>query len=148
MATEHEVGVLVGLLIGEGHFGGDSRQPQITLRMHVRHAAMFRWLERTFPGGRLYGPYDHGGRRYYQWMVRGAYLRELVSLLGGLVTPELDEYAYERFEQMLRRYPAQLGTPSNAASEGEPDPATPDPATPDPATRPSIFSELHEKEES
>ena len=37
-------GVLVGVLIGEGSFGGDGKQPQITLRMHVRHEALFRWL--------------------------------------------------------------------------------------------------------
>lgn len=36
MASELEHGILVGLLIGEGHFGGDRRQPQITLRLHVR----------------------------------------------------------------------------------------------------------------
>ncbi len=119
MATEYEIGVLVGLLIGEGHFGGDSRQPQITLRMHVRHATLFRWLERTFPGGRLYGPYDHGGRRYYQWMVRGPNLRELFPVLQALITPDLDEYAFERLEQMRIRYSAQLGFPAETDSVGE-----------------------------
>jgi hypothetical protein len=98
---------------------------------------MFRWLERTFPGGRLYGPYDHGGRRYYQWMIRGVHLRELMPLLGERITPDLDEYAFERFEQMRHRYPGQLGTPSDAAPGGGAD------AT----TRPSIFSELHETED-
>src|SRR5688572_30523105 len=63
-----EIGVLVGILVGEGHFGGDGRQPQVTLRMHVRHEALFLWLGAHFPGGRLYGPYHHGGRSYYQWM--------------------------------------------------------------------------------
>lgn len=108
MANEHEVGILIGLLVGEGHFGGDGRQPQITLRMHVRHEALFRWLERTFPGGRLYGPYDHGGRRYYQWMVRGEYLRRLLPTLQERLTPELDAYAYGRFLQMCDRYRRQL----------------------------------------
>src|SRR5262245_16031308 len=59
-------GVLVGLLVGAGHFGGDGKKPEITLRMHVRHEALFRWLERHFPGGRVYGPYSHAGRNYYQ----------------------------------------------------------------------------------
>ena len=76
MPTQFDVGFLVGLLVGEGHFGGDGRQAQVTLRMHVRHEAIFRWLERTFPGGRLYGPYHHGGRDYLQWMARGPYLRD------------------------------------------------------------------------
>ncbi len=34
-----------GILVGEGHFGGDGRQPQVTLRMHVDHEALFRWLD-------------------------------------------------------------------------------------------------------
>ena len=52
----------MGLLIGEGHFGGDGRQPGVTLRMHVRHASLFNWIQETFPGGKLYGPYNHDGR--------------------------------------------------------------------------------------
>jgi hypothetical protein len=136
MASEYELGVLVGLLVGEGHFGGDSRQPQITLRMHIRHAAMFHWLERTFPGGRLYGPYDHGGRRYYQWMVRGVNLRELVTVLRDRISPELDAYASERFEKMLTRYPVQLGLTPDAPVSAEP-----------PAAMPSIFSSLHSTDE-
>ena len=76
MPTQFDFGFLVGLLVGEGHFGGDGRQPHVTLRMHVRHEAIFRWLERTFPGGRVYGPYHHGGRDYLQWMARGSFLRD------------------------------------------------------------------------
>jgi hypothetical protein len=115
VASDFEEGLLVGLLVGEGHFGGDGRQPQVTLRMHDRHEALFRWLERTFPGGRLYGPYEHGGRRYYQWMARGAYLRdELVPLLRRALSPALDRYAYGRFLAMCERYARQLGSAPNS----------------------------------
>ena len=69
-------GIVVGLLIAEGHFGGDGRQPQVTLRMHVRHEALLRWLVERFPRSRLYGPYHHGGRHYFQWMARGEALVE------------------------------------------------------------------------
>src|SRR5262245_24853141 len=31
---DFSIGFLLGLLVGEGHFGGDGRQPQVTLRMH------------------------------------------------------------------------------------------------------------------
>jgi hypothetical protein len=109
MASEFEHGVLVGLLVGEGHFGGDGRQPQVTLRMHVRHEAIFRWLEQTFPGGKLYGPYHHDGRHYFQWMARGSYLREhLLPVLEGTLSPELDGPSHERFEAMCRRYASRL----------------------------------------
>ena len=105
MPTQFDIGFLVGLLVGEGHFGGDGRQPQVTLRMHVRHEAIFRWLERTFPGGRLYGPYHHGGRDYLQWMARGPYLRdELVPLLDRWLSPDLDRHSFDRFQLMKARY--------------------------------------------
>jgi hypothetical protein len=103
-ADRFELGVLIGLLIGEGHFGGDGRTPQVTLRMHVRHEPMFRWLVDRW-GGRLYGPYHHDGRSYYQWMARGAYLREtLVPLLDGVLSPELDGPSYQRYQAMKERY--------------------------------------------
>jgi hypothetical protein len=123
MPSERDVGVLVGLLIGEGHFGGDGRQAQVTLRMHVRHEALFRWIERTFPGGRLYGPYNHGGREYFQWMARGAYLRdELLPLLERSLADDLDDYAALRLRQMRERYSSslRLSPPSvPAANEGD-----------------------------
>jgi hypothetical protein len=106
MPTQFELGFLAGLLAGEGHFGGDGRQPHVTLRMHVRHEAIFRWLERTFPGGRVYGPYHHGGRNYLQWMARGSYLRdELAPLLDRLLSPGLDGHSFDRFQLMKERYP-------------------------------------------
>ncbi|MGH9106939.1 MAG: hypothetical protein ACRDZX_14130 [Acidimicrobiales bacterium] len=105
MPTEFDKGLLVGLLIGEGHFGGDGRQPQVTLRMHVRHEDLFAWIEEKFPGGRLYGPYDHGGRHYFQWMARGSYLREvIVPLLDEKLAPRVDPVASLRYEQMKAQY--------------------------------------------
>lgn len=123
MATDFEEGVLVGVLVGEGHFGGDGRQPHVTLRMHVRHEALFRWIERTFPGGRLYGPYEHGGRRYYQWMARGPFLRdELVPMLRRRLGPRLDGYAAGRFEAMLDRFGRRLGDTAHEAISPPADP--------------------------
>jgi hypothetical protein len=110
--TEFEIGYLVGILVGEGHFGGDGRQPQITLRMHTDHERLFRWLEARFPNSKLYGPYHHGGRSYFQWMARGVFLRdELVPLLERWLTPELDEKAHGRYEAMKKDYAAFLRTP-------------------------------------
>lgn len=101
---DYSLGVLIGLLIGEGHFGGDGVRAHVTLRMHVRHERVFRWLTDTIPGSRLYGPYDHGGRRYYQWMVRGRALHEgLVPLIAARLD-RLDDYAADRFRTMVERY--------------------------------------------
>src|ERR1700749_4131923 len=100
--SEFDRGFLIGLLVGEGSFGGDGRQPQVVLRMHTRHEAIFRWLEERFPNCRLYGPYHHGGRSYYQWMARGtALVRDVLPLLEGRLHAGVDGYAAERFEEML-----------------------------------------------
>jgi hypothetical protein len=99
-----DVGFLVGILVGEGHFGGDGRQPQVTLRMHTDHEALFRWLTDRV-GGRLYGPYHHGGRSYYQWMARGEFLRSrLVPLLDEHLSAEIDGKAARRYREMKERY--------------------------------------------
>ena len=103
--TIFDKGFLLGLLVGEGHFGGDGRQPHVTLRMHIRHEAIFRWLERSLPGGKLYGPYHHGGRSYFQWMARGTFLRqELLPLLDAHLTADIDGHAHDRFTQMKAKY--------------------------------------------
>jgi hypothetical protein len=146
MPTDYDVGVLVGLLVGEGHFGGDGRQPQITLRMHVRHEALFLWLERTFPGGKLYGPYHHGERHYFQWMARGPYLRDvLFPLLRERVTPDLDAHCHRRFLEMQTRYARSLGLPAaplDTAIGDRPAPTSsagePAPRSAPPAAQPSI----------
>lgn len=103
--SEFDRGVIVGLLIGEGSFGGDGKQPQVTLRMHVRHESLFRWLVDRIPNSRLYGPYHHGGRSYYQWMARGRTLvHDVLPLLENELGVGLDSYAAERLEQMRARY--------------------------------------------
>ena len=120
--TEFERGVFVGLLVGEGSFGGDGRQPQITLRMHTRHESLFRWLVERLPSTRLYGPYHHGGRSYYQWMARGhALVSDVLPLLEGGVVAALDAHAAQRFDQMCERYAgfiqrerSRIGRPEDA----------------------------------
>jgi len=103
--TEFERGVVIGVLVGEGSFGGDGKQPQVTLRMHTRHEALFRWLCERFPRSRLYGPYGHGGRSYYQWMARGAVLVEdVLPLLRAALDDDLDAYAAGRLREMCLRY--------------------------------------------
>jgi hypothetical protein len=103
-----EIGILIGVLVGEGSFGGDGRQPSITVRMHTRHEALFRRLCEIVPGSRLYGPYHHSGRSYFQWLVRGQALRALVPTLDRHLTPDIDGHAHERYGRMKESYRTAL----------------------------------------
>ncbi len=143
MADDLDRGLLVGLLIGEGHFGGDGRQPQVTLRMHVRHEALFRWIELTFPGGKLYGPYDHGGRRYLQWMARGAFLRDqLMPLLESTLSADLDGHSWGRFQKMRVQYARRLGLSGTEPPRSTAAGTTPPPPTGGPLTADEVFARL------
>ena len=103
--SEFDEGVVVGVLIAGASFGGDGKQPQVTIRMHTRHEALFDWLVTRFPESRLYGPYHHGGRSYYQWMARGTTLvRDLLPMLEARLDGGLDGHAAERFAEMRERY--------------------------------------------
>jgi hypothetical protein len=103
--SELDRGILVGVLIGEGSFGGDGRQPQVTLRMHTRHEALFRWLVARFPRTKVYGPYHHGGRSYFQWMARGrALVEDVLPVIEDAITPEVDAHAAARLAAMRERY--------------------------------------------
>jgi hypothetical protein len=103
--TNLPVGIILGLLLSEGHFGGDGKQPHVVLRRHVRHQSLFHWLLEQVPGSRLYGPYSHGERQYYQWMVRGEVLKKsLIPLLDSLSLEQFDVSQLERYQQMKERY--------------------------------------------
>jgi hypothetical protein len=103
--SDFEKGLILGILMGEGHFGGDGKQPQITLKMHVRHQRLVRWINEHVPSSRLYGPYNHSGRHYFQLMIRGPALRtELGPMLYRLPWAQIDDHSYGRFRRMLEDY--------------------------------------------
>lgn len=103
--SPRDQGIVAGLLLSQGSFGGDGKQPQITLRMHTRHEALFAWLMERFPRTKLYGPYHHGDRSYFQWMARGqALVEDVLPVLEAVITPELDEPAYDRLVEMRANY--------------------------------------------
>jgi hypothetical protein len=105
MLSDTERGLVAGILMSEGSFGGDGRQPHVMLRKHVRHEALMRWLAGRFPRSRLYGPYHHGDRSYFQWVARGpALVEDLLPLLEEIVVPELDAHAAGRLRAMRERY--------------------------------------------
>jgi hypothetical protein len=101
--SEFERGVLTGLIIGEGSFTGDGKGAELVVNMHVRHEALMRWLHRRFPRTRLYGPYEHAGRRHFMWIARGRALVEDV-LPELMAINELDDHVAARMNAMVRRY--------------------------------------------
>ena len=92
-----EQGPVPGILVGEGHFGGDGEQAQITLRMHTRSLKVFDMLIRQFSAAKLYGPYKRGGRPYRRWMARGA------VPLDSLPLAEIEGHVYGRYPGMELR---------------------------------------------
>lgn len=107
-------GFLAGLLVAGGSFGGDGKNPQITLRMHTRQEPIFRWLMERFPRTKLYGPYDHGGRSYYQWMARGPALVEDVLPVLEEVLPEGP--AADRLAEMRANYAGAIARAERRAA--------------------------------
>jgi hypothetical protein len=109
MLTDTERGLIAGILMSEGSFGGDGKQPHVMLRKHIRHESLMRWLVARFPRSRLYGPYHHGDRSYFQWVARGAALVEdVLPVLDALIVPELDPHAAGRLAEMRERYAAYI----------------------------------------
>jgi len=105
MLTDVERGLVAGVLMSDGSFGGDGKQPHVILRKHVRHESLLRWLVTLFPRSRLYGPYTHGDRSYFQWVARGpALVEDVLPVLEALIVPELDAHAASRLREMRERY--------------------------------------------
>jgi hypothetical protein len=103
--SDRDIGIIAGILVAEGSFGGDGRQPQLTLKMHVRHERLLRWFVECFPRTKLYGPYEHGDRVFFQWMARGrALVQDVLPVLDAAGFADLDDHAAERLARMRERY--------------------------------------------
>jgi hypothetical protein len=103
--SDFEKGVVVGLLITQGSFGGDGKTPQIVLKLHVDHERLLRRLVEWFPRTRLYGPYHHVNRHFFQWMARGpALVLDVLPLLEAADLDHFDHPAAERLATMTSNY--------------------------------------------
>jgi hypothetical protein len=118
--SERDKGVVAGLLVTQGSFGGDGKQPQVSLKLHTRHEPLLRWLVECFPRTKLYGPYHHGDREFFQWMARGrALVDEVLPVLDDAGIAELDPYAAERLTAMRERYGEFIARARLRAAAGE-----------------------------
>lgn len=118
---EYDKGLITGILIGEAAFGGDGRQPQVIVKMHVRSERLMRYLEEMIPGSKLYGPYHHANRHFMQWVVRGeALATHVIPLLDEADLERLDGHVAARYAKMkadyadyLRRVRGRSDLPAN-----------------------------------
>lgn len=103
--SDLDKGILVGVMLSAGHFGGDGRQPHVVVKMHTRHERLLRFLHERVPGSRLYGPYSHGKRDYFQWAARGKVLAQnLIPLLDEIGMEDYDAHSAARYARMKERY--------------------------------------------
>ena len=80
MASEFDLGYAMGLIVGAGSFTSDRRQAALSVKMHERDPRPLEHLRAVF-GGRVFGPYAHGDRHYYLYLLRGPALRASLDLL-------------------------------------------------------------------
>jgi hypothetical protein len=65
-----KLGYALGLIAGEGSFTGTPQAQWLAVKLHADDPEPLRDLLEMF-GGRIYGPYLHGGRHYRTWVLRG-----------------------------------------------------------------------------
>ncbi len=69
----------------------------------MHHDLLLRLCE-ILPGSVIYGPYAHGERQYYQWMLRG---EELAAAVREEIFEELRDWdipSYLRYREMVDKY--------------------------------------------
>lgn len=103
MTDSFDVGFLMGLLVGEGSFTGDRKKAAVQVNMHARHAPLLRHMREKW-GGKVYGPYLHGGRHHVLWTIRGKDLVRLLVVLDDYVHRVPDEKIHSRWRRLKKRY--------------------------------------------
>lgn len=102
-----DLGYAMGLIVGEGSFTGDRQQPSLEIRMHRRDLAPLENVQRLL-GGRIFGPYSHGGRSLYVYMLRGSQLKEALPILHEHLPTSWKRVQYDSWRQ---KYATHLERP-------------------------------------
>ena len=97
---EFEIGYIMGLVVSEGSFTADRRQPCLQVKVHARDPFPLRHLADRL-GGRVYGPYRHQTRHYYTWLLRGSALKAAIPVFRAYL-PE--SWRREQFERWLEQH--------------------------------------------
>jgi hypothetical protein len=97
---EFDIGYIMGLVVGEGSFTADRRQPYLQVKLHARDPFPLRHIADQL-GGRVYGPYRHQTRHYYTWLLRGPALKAAIPIFQ-VYLPE--SWRREQFERWLNQH--------------------------------------------
>ena len=74
------LGYIMGLIVGEGCFTGDKKQPRISVHLHEIDPEPLLLLQSVL-GGRIHGPYhSRDGRHSRFWVLHGIELRATVRM--------------------------------------------------------------------
>jgi hypothetical protein len=108
--TDFERGFIAGLLISAGSFSGDGATPSLGVKLQADDPEPLATLSRLL-GGTIYGPYQHGSRRYAYWLLRGRPLADALPLFDAILPPCRKR---EQYLAWKRRY----GFPAPASGAG------------------------------
>jgi len=101
------LGYAMGLVASEGSFTGDRLQPSLEIRMHRRDIEPLEHMRRVL-GGRIFGPYTHGSRHLYVYMLRGRELKDAIPVFQEHLP---DSWKRVQFEAWRAKYRDQLDRP-------------------------------------
>jgi hypothetical protein len=93
----------MGLIVGEGSFTGDRQQASLEIRMHRRDLEALERIQRLL-GGRIFGPYLHGGRNQYVYMLRGSELRAALPVIQEHLPSSWKRVQFEAWQAKYRDY--------------------------------------------
>ena len=100
MNDDFQLGYAMGILVSQGSFTRDRKQPAVQVKLHTRDEGILDFLFERF-GGRIYGPYIHGERNYKIWLLRGDDLTYAVETFRVHLPPS---HKREQFEAWYVRY--------------------------------------------
>lgn len=109
---DFDIGYIMGLVVGEGSFSADRKQPFLQVRFHARDPFPLRQLAEQL-GGRVYGPYRHQTRHYFTWLLRGPELKAAIPLFRDHLPESWKREQFERWlEQHQQFFVRESGHPS------------------------------------
>jgi hypothetical protein len=102
--SDFDKGFVIGLIVGEGSFTGDKRQPSLDVRMGSNDPAPILFLRRIF-GGAVYHyvrtAKDGRTRDFYDYHLRGGELKKSIRFFDEHM---IQSRKRNQFEDWLDRY--------------------------------------------